>query len=102
MKAIWKKTALGIKAFRQLGWSELWPYIRYRLRLASGWLRLKTRPASYENAAEDAGRLTLPLFSIPEINTYRSLLHADSDYLLREAEQIISGQARLFLSLIHI
>lgn len=91
-----KKLRLMLKALQQLGWTEIWPYLRYRLQLASGWLRLKTNPITYEKASEDAGDLKLPLFPLPEVNAYRSLLGADSETMLREADQIVGRQARLF------
>ena len=91
-----KKLRLMLKTLQQLGWTELWPYLRYRMQLASGWLRLKTRPVSYEKAAEGAGDLSFPLFPAPEANAYRRLLASDAKALLAEADQIVDRQARLF------
>ncbi len=93
---MFRKVQLMFKALQQLGWTELWPYLRYRLQLASGWLRLKTRPISYEKAAVGSGDLSLPLFPPPEINPYRRLLAEDAEPLIWEADQIVDRQVRLF------
>lgn len=91
-----RKLSLMFKAATQLGWSEIGPYLRYRIQLASGLLHLRTRPTSYEKAAEGAGELHLPLFPLLDPVEYRRLLAAGRDDLLSEADEIISRQVRLF------
>jgi hypothetical protein len=90
------KISLMFKAAAQLGWAEIGPYLRYRIQLASGILRLRTRPVSYEKAGENAGDPHLPLFPLPDPTEYRQLLAEEGKLLLKEADQIISRQARLF------
>ncbi|MBN2044266.1 MAG: alginate lyase family protein [Anaerolineales bacterium] len=91
-----QKLSLGFKALRQLGWAEIGPYLSYRFQLHSGILRWRTRPVSYQRAAEETGNLHIPLFPPPQPEEYRQLLTENSRLLLKEADQIVSRQAHLF------
>ncbi|MEJ2486038.1 MAG: hypothetical protein P8Y68_09915, partial [Anaerolineales bacterium] len=55
-----KKFSLYIKAFRQLGWRTISPYISYQIQCRLGSLKRKTPLISYAQAAENAGELDLP------------------------------------------
>jgi hypothetical protein len=85
-----------IKTARQLGWAEISPYLRYRIQLSSGILRWRTRPGSYAAAAEDAGDLSLLLFPMLDSEQYRHFVSDEGDYLLQEADIILSRKVRLF------
>jgi hypothetical protein len=84
------------KALRQLGWEQVWPYLRYQFRLRSGTLQRQTPISTYAKAAEQSGEPYLPLFPLPNLGYLRAVLGEDSQSLLAEADEIIEGQVRLF------
>ena len=87
---------LAIKALRQLGWSQVQPFLRYQFRLRSGMLRRETPPLGYTQAAEGAGEVCLPVFPLPNLGYFNALLGQQTEALLAEADEIVEGQVRLF------
>lgn len=96
MAAKRQKFATKIKAFRQLGWPYIRPYIAYQLKLQLGLLQLQTPQKPLEAFSENAGEIHLPVFALPESKTLRALLNQHRDPLIEEADEIVSGKVRLF------
>jgi hypothetical protein len=91
-----RKFSLYIKAFRQLGWRTISPYISYQIQCRLGSLKRKTPLISYAQAAENAGELHLPVFPLPNLGYFHALLSEHSQDLMAQAEEILNGQVRLF------
>ncbi len=84
------------KALQQLGWDQLWPFLRYQFRLRSGILRRQTPIGIYAEAAQEAGKPYLPLFPLPNLGYLRAVLGEDTPSLLTAAREVTEGQVRLF------
>jgi hypothetical protein len=91
-----RKFSVGIKAARQLGWGTVWHYAWYQLQLHSGVLRRRT-PAldKYPPDLPEVG-LSLLLFPLPERSRLAEVLGKKAELLIREADEICAGKARLF------
>jgi hypothetical protein len=93
-----QRIRLALKAVRQLGFQQAGLYAAYQLELRSGYLRWRT-PVRQSPAGSSKQPLAAaaPLFSIPD---HAALTAVMSDRgvqdLLNEADEIVSGQARLF------
>lgn len=96
MTPILSKPILALKALRQLGWSQIQPYLRYQFRLRSGLLRRETPPVSYAQVAEDTGEVSLPVFPLPNLGYFNALLGNQTEDLMAEADEIVDGRVRLF------
>lgn len=91
-----KKTLLYLKAFHQLGWRFISPYLNYQIQRRLGVLKRKTPLVSYEQAAKNAGKMQLPVFPLPNLGYFRALLGEQSLDLMAQAQEILEGQVRLF------
>jgi len=90
------KLPVYLKSLQQLGWRHLAPYLVYQAQLRSGLLKLRTPAGTYADAAANAGKLSLPVFPLPNLGYFRALLSDQSDGLLAQAQEIAEGNVRLF------
>jgi hypothetical protein len=96
MAGQFQKLRLQLKAIRQLGWAYIGPYLNYQFKLRAGLLRWKTPTKTISEFAENAGRLNLPVFSLPEFDHLCPLLNKNKDQLLSEADELVTGKVHLF------
>lgn len=90
------------KSARELGLRQTFNYLGYRLRMRSGLLHRRAVAGQLENAnwLAEASELDLalrPLLEVPDPARLASYLsQQDQDGLTAEADEIVSGQVRLF------
>jgi hypothetical protein len=91
---LFHKTAISLKALRQLGLEQVGLYAGYQFALRSGALRRKT-PAGWPAPLE--GVRLQPILDLPGPEALQAMLGpAGRDCLLNEADEIVAGQVRLF------
>ncbi len=87
------RLSLTIKALRELGPKQVSLYAWYQILLKSGYLRRRT-PAQQPDPPKDAIR---PLLELPDKDDLIAILGQEGvARLLEEADEIVSGQTRLF------
>jgi Heparinase II/III-like protein/Heparinase II/III N-terminus len=93
------KILLGFKAMRELGPAQVGWYGLYRLGLRSGHYRRQLQGAIYRqnkiNQA-DAFRMNSRLLTLPERESLLNMLASEVKDLYSVADEIVSGQIRLF------
>lgn len=89
---IFTRLSLGFLALRELGPGQLGLYLLYRFGLRSGYFRWLS-----SGVRSQGPDLYQPLFDLPDPEQLKQLLSpAASRHLLAQADEIISGQVRLF------
>ena len=89
-----KKIRLGWLALKELGVEQVYLYALYRLGLASGYFRQRT-PDSPKMVSTKELKLR-PIFTIPAREELAVRIGGLREEIIREAEEIVSGQVRLF------
>ncbi|HAL16518.1 MAG TPA: hypothetical protein DCP32_07150 [Anaerolineaceae bacterium] len=89
-----RKIRLGWLALKELGVEQVCLYALYRLGLASGYFRLRT-PASPKKVSTKELKLH-PIFGIPTRDEMAGWVGGLREEIIREAEEIVSGQVRIF------
>ncbi len=82
------------KAFRQLGFRQVSLFAWYQFKLRSGLLRFQTR--ARETTLDQDLRLAVDFLPIPDQAKLRALLGDSDAVLIQQADEIVSGQVRLF------
>ena len=89
-----RKIRLGWLALKELGVEQVCLYALYRLGLASGYFRLRTPPSPKMVPTRE---LKLhPIFTIPTRDELAFRIGGLREEIIREAEEIVSGQVRIF------
>ena len=96
MNSLARKFLIGTKAVRQLGWLNTWLYASYRLQLAAGVLRWRTPMEKKIKSKGSDFSLHLPVFQLPDKEKIKKILGEAEQRLIAEANDIVSGQVRLF------
>lgn len=86
-----KNYLLVFKVLRQLGWRQGFLYAWYQFLLHSGILRFLT-PTNINTANSSLSPLPIKLDS----NKFKNILKEEEDQLIKEADQIVKGQIKLF------
>lgn len=87
---------IRIKALCQLGLQAIWLYIWHQLRLRSGYLQWRTPPGGHP-APPAHLTLSAKLINLPAPGLVQDYLgQPGMDALITEADEILSGQVRLF------
>ncbi|TDA65324.1 MAG: alginate lyase family protein [Chloroflexi bacterium] len=89
-----RKIRLGWLALKDLGVEQVCLYALYRLGLASGYFRLRT-PARPKAVSTKELKLH-PIFVIPTRDEMAGLVGGSGKEIIREADEIVSGQVRIF------
>jgi hypothetical protein len=91
---MFRKLTLASKAARQLGLGKITLYLRYQVGLRSGWYRYKT-PIGGHSQPKNL-KLVNTGIRMPWREDVAAVLAPDGGKLLRQSDQICTGQVRLF------
>jgi len=89
-----RKIQFSWLALRDLGVKQVLLYALYRLGLASGYVRLRTPVRTKVTRLK--GWMLHPIFTLPTQHQLEALVGSLREEYLREADEIVSGQVRLF------
>lgn len=87
-----QKISILPKAWRQLGPGTLWFFAKYQLKLRSGWLRWKTPGGPHPASGLEPRDIVRPAAK----EDFESLLGKRTAEIFKQADEILSGDVRLF------
>ena len=98
-----RRSLLIIKAVRELGLQKLFLFAVYRLGMLSGYYRWRSRERTGDHKTKSAeeyassGGLYKKVFPLPDPKVVKDVIgSAGVEQLIKEADEIVSGNVRLF------
>ena len=91
------RTRFVLKALQELGLKQITSYARYQIGLRSGYYQRATGNATQKALSPPSTLIVYPSFEVPDPDTLSNILGSDGIAdLLTEANEITSGEVRLF------